>query len=159
MKTATKVTAGQKEVDRLMDAWKSKHFPPVARDENWEKLKWHVCTAREAVNPLLRSKGGEIEVEQFGIIGWLWKVENQTFPKKDLYFYQCPLIEARETGTGKFGEWLQNVKAFVRKEFDAPFALTNITNQHLYKYCMKYNVPVAVEYRLYNVEVKGRQKH
>jgi hypothetical protein len=63
------------------------------------------------------------------------------------------LIEARETGTGKFGEWLQSVQAFVRKEFKAPFALATITNQHLYKYCVKYKVPVAVDDRLYLVKV------
>lgn len=138
--------------DTFIKRWKHKFYPPVPKDKNWGKLKWHICKKGEAINPILFSKGGEIQVEVFGIIGWLWKRRDLTFPKKKRYFYQCPLIEARETGTGKFGEWLKIVKEFCWKEFKAPFALTNITNQHLYKYCIEQDIPVAVDDRLYKVK-------
>ena len=144
--------------DALFDSWNERHFPPVSEDREWYKLKWHICKPGEALNPILFSKGGEIEVEQFGIIGWLWRVQDKTFKNKKRYFYQCPLIQARRSGTGKFGEWLKNVKEFVWKEFKAPLALANITNQHLYKYCEKYNVPVAVDYRLYKVKTQRPTK-
>jgi len=140
--------------DQLINSWKKKNFPVVPRDKKWAELKWHVCKANEPVNPIMRSKGGEIEVEQFGIIGWLFKVKDKTFPEKEAYFYQCPLVEARETGTGKFGEWLSNTKKFVRREFGSTLALTNIANERLYKYCAEHDVLVAVDNRLYSVKIK-----
>ena len=138
--------------DKPINDEKHKIYPPVPKDKEWRKLKWHICKKGERLNPILLSNGGEIQVEQFGIIGSLFKVKDKTFKKR--YFYQCPLIESREQGTKKFGEWLKNVKEFVRQKFKAPFALTNITNEHLYKYCEKYNIPVAVDYRLYKVKYK-----
>lgn len=140
--------------DNLIEKWKYKFYPPVERDSNWYLFKWHICVAGEAVNPILYAKGGEIQVEQFGIIGWLYKVKHAD---GKYYFYQCPLIESRESGTGKFRIWLENVKNFVRHEYNAPLALANITNEHLYKYCVKCNVPVAVYNRLYTVTIEKQK--
>ncbi|MCK9578742.1 hypothetical protein M0R01_04630 [bacterium] len=149
-----KIITGEKYVE----AWKNKFYPVLPHDKEWSKFKWHICKKGESLNPLLVSNGGEIQVEQFGIIGCLFKIKDKTFPEKKLYFYQCPLIEARETGTGKFGEWLKNVKDFVRKEFNSPLALATITNQHLYKYCEKYDVNVAVDDRLYKVKINVKRE-
>ena len=98
--------------DKFVQNWKDKFYPYKGKDGNWGKLKWHVCKKGEAVNPILFSKGGEIQVEVFGIIGWLRKRKDKTFLKKKRYFYQCPLIEARKKGTGKFGEGLKIVQEF-----------------------------------------------
>jgi hypothetical protein len=140
----------------FVEEWVSKKYPIKPRDQNWYKLKTRICKAGEQLNPLLFSKGGEIEIEQFGIVGSLFKVKDKTFPEKDNYFYQCPLIEARETGTGKFGEWLQNVKGYVERELRSKLALCNITNQNLYKYCEQCDVPVAVDGVLYKVAIKQK---
>ena len=152
MSTQVKTISG----NEFIENWKAKYFAPRPHDTEWARLKWHVCRPGEPVNPISYAKGGEIQVEQFGIIGWLYRVKDQTFPfaKPEKYFYQCPLIEARETGTGKFGQWLQNVQLFVWEKYQAPFALCTITNEHLYKYCEVYKVPVAHEYRLYSVTTK-----
>ena len=140
-------------IEKFYNDWKSKKFPPVKRDKKWRTLKWHICKKGEQVNPILFSSGGEIEVEIFGIVGYLWKIKNKDTGE---YFYQCPLIEARETGTGKFGEWLKTVKEFVEKKYKAKFVLTSITNQRLYKYCEKCNIEIAVDGRLYKVKIKHR---
>ena len=67
---------------------------------------------------------------------------------------QCSLIEARETGTGKFGEWLESVKKFCADEHGTVLALATITNGHLYKYCQRHGVFVAVDGMLYTVKNK-----
>ena len=36
-----------------------------------------------------------------------------------------------------------NVQVFVKKKYGAPFALASVVNEHLYKYCEKYGVPIA----------------
>jgi hypothetical protein len=138
--------------DKFIEYWKIKNIPPIKRDENWSKLKWHICKAGEPVNPISYASGGEIQIERFGIIGWLYKVKNADTGE---YFYQCPLIESRESGTGKFGDWLVSVNNFCRKR-KMKFALANITNQRLYKYLEKYDIPVAVDYRLYKVQIKEK---
>ncbi|MCK4822909.1 hypothetical protein KA005_44525 [bacterium] len=133
------------KVMNFFDEWVKKKYPKVPRDKKWHTLKARICKKGEQLNPIMISAGGEIEVEQFGIIGSLFKKKG---------FYQCPLIESREQGTGKFGEWLQNVKHYVATVLNSRLALINITNQHLYKYCEKYEVPVAVDGNLYRVQVK-----
>jgi len=123
------------------------------KDKNWRTLKWHTCKKGEQVNPILFSSGGEIEVEIFGIVGYLYKMKNKETGE---YFYQCPLIQARETGTGKFEEWLNTIKKFVRDKFNAEFTLTNVTNQRLYKYCEKCNVKIAIDEIFYDVKINKK---
>jgi hypothetical protein len=138
----TKVISGEE----LVENWKAANFPPVPRDEEWENLKHRVCEKGDPLNPILLASGGEIEVEQFGIIGWLDKVEmHKDCEAEGSHFLQCSLLEARETGTGRFGEWLENVKKFCMDEYGMHFALHNITNQKLYRYCMNHNVYVSAE--------------
>jgi len=126
----------------------------MTQNKDFSKFKWRVCKAGEAVNPILLSSGEEIEVEQFGIVGYLWKVKNKTKGHKDEYFYQCPLVDSKEPGTGKFREWLRNVKKFVREEFDSSFAMCNITNQKLYKHFMEEDISVAVKDVLFKIQMK-----
>ena len=140
--------------EKFYEDWRKKKLP-VKRGKDWGKFKWRVCEEGERVNPILHSTGGEIEVEQFGIVGWLFKVRRGDVEKKE-FFYQCALIDSRQKGTGKFGEWLVSVKKFVREEFGCEFALTNITNQGLYKYCRRHNISVAVDYVLYKVGEKKK---
>lgn len=149
--------------EQLVEAWKRHNFPPVPRDEKWHTFKTRVCKAGDPLNPILVASGGEIEVEQFGIIGWLNEIKaaetvNVQKPSGSgliTTFMQCSLVEARETGTGKFGEWLESVKAFCAKEYDTVFALHNITNQRLYKYCERHGVHVSDDVgMLYTVKLK-----
>ena len=152
-----------KTADQLVDEWKAKHFPPVPRDEKWHQFKWRICKAGDPLNQILRASGGEIEVEQFGIVGWLNKMPmrkdcNVTINgKKPRHYIQCSLVEARETGTGKFGEWLESVKAFCATKHHAPFALATITNQGLYKHLQRHGVFVAVGGMLYTVKRQESQ--
>lgn len=74
--------------------------------------------------------------------------------KRPTHYMQCSLIEARETGTGKFGEWLESVKKFCADEHGTVLALATITNGHLYKYCQRHGVFVAVDGMLYTVKNK-----
>ena len=144
----------ENNIDDFIEKWKQKNIPPLKRDNNWSKLKWHICKKGEPVNPISYATGGEIEIEQFGIIGWLYKVENKAKDRSKKYYYQCPLIEARETGTGKFGDWLDSVKKFVKEKYNTEFALCTITNGRLYRYCYDHNIPVAVNNILYKVKIK-----
>lgn len=150
---ATKIAGVVVDGEKVIDEWKAKNFLPLPRDEKWHTFKHRVCKAGDPLNPILLASGGEIEVEQFGIIGWLDEIElhpdckvvSGRTGKQPTHFMQCSLVEARETGTGKFGEWLESVKKFCRDEYDMPFALHNITNERLYKYCMKHNVSVSLD--------------
>ena len=140
--------------EEFVDNWKAKHFPPVVRDAEWERFKVRVCKKGDALNPILTASGGEIQVEQFGIIGWLNiakmhkdcdNFKNAITGRKISRFMQCSLVESRETGTGKFGEWIESVKKFCREEHNKPFAFHNITNEGLYKYAERHGVWVSDE--------------
>lgn len=152
--------------DELVEKWKARHFPPVPHDEEWHQFKWHICKAGEALNPILSARGGEVQVEQFGIIGWLDKVKlhknvdnlrSSKTGKRPEFFMQCSLVEARETGTGKFGEWIESVKKFCLEEYDTVFVFHNITNEHLYKYCERHKVHVSDDVgQLFTVKVQPK---
>jgi hypothetical protein len=139
--------------EELVENWKAKHFPPVERDAEWERFKVRVCKRGDALNPILQASGGEIQCEQFGIIGWLniAKMHKDCDSFKDVTgerisnFMQCSLVEARETGTGRFGEWIESVKKYCKEEHHIPFAFHNITNQGLYKYAERHGVWVSDE--------------
>lgn len=150
--------------DQYIENWKSKHFPKVPHDDEWARFKTRVCGAGDPLNPILFASGGEIECEQYGIIGWLNKtkapngcnirVAGKTYKGRKLtHFYQCSLIEARETGTGHFGDWLVSVRDWCAKQ-GAVLALSTITNGHLYKYLEKHKVFVYQNKMLYSVKTK-----
>lgn len=138
--------------EELIDQWKARHFPPIPRDEEWARFKWKICKAGEPMNPICCASGGEIQVEQFGIVGWLDQVKlhencdnlkSSRTGKRPEFFMQCSLVEARETGTGKFGEWIESVKKFCLDEYDTVLAFHNITNEGLYKYAAKHDVHIS----------------
>jgi|TARA_Y100000310_G_C20704007_1_gene833002 hypothetical protein len=129
-------------------------YPPVPHDKEWSTFKWEKVKKGEQINPILYAGGDEIMVEQYGIIGHLTKKYRKDTKKKEAY-YECSLIESRETGTGKFGEWLNSVKNFVRKKYKSEFAVASVTNQPLYKYFMRHSIYVAVDGILCKVKLKN----
>lgn len=123
--------------------------------KDWEVFKSHTCKQGESLNLLLLATGHEIIVEQFGIRGYLDKVKNNTYEeksKKNIPIYRCALIDAEKTGTGKFGEWLESVKYFCKRE-GGIFAVTNVTNGRLWKYFKNHEIPYVQDGVLYEVHL------
>lgn len=65
-------------------------------------------------------------------------------------YYQCPVVQSTNTGSGKFLDFLLALKAGL----DKPVYFCSITNQRIYKYLEKAGIGVVVDGKFYKVQAK-----
>lgn len=68
----------------------------------------------------------------------------------------CPQVNSKNKGSGKFGDFLQELQDICRKKRKR-FVFEAITNEGLYKYCEKLNIPVLVKGGLYSVKLNYKE--
>lgn len=70
-------------------------------------------------------------------------------------FMVCPMVYAHNPGSGKFDEFLDELKASC-KEMRMELVFASITNQGLYKYMERHEIPVLVNGELHNVIIEKK---
>ena len=67
-------------------------------------------------------------------------------------FMVCPMVYAHNPGSGKFDEFLDELKASC-KEMRMELVFSSITNEGIYTYMEKHEIPVLVNGVLHNVSI------
>jgi hypothetical protein len=65
----------------------------------------------------------------------------------------CPRVNSKNKGSGKFGDFLKELKEICRKK-RKKLVFEAVTNDGVYRYCEKYDIPVLVKGNLYNVKTQ-----
>ena len=134
-----------------MNKYKKLNLP-----KTYKGAKVRQCKPNEAINPILLSRGGEIDFEKHGIYGYLWPIK-VIGPKGKIKVWQCPLVQSKKPGSGKFDEWLKSLKEFVEEVLKSQLVFSTVTNGHLYKYLHRHDIQIAANGILYKIKITNKK--